>query len=68
MLPLAISQMGDIHDRQFMSDVYDKFVRLMYYIAKKWTSQSEEQEDIVQEALMKLVEKVGRLRELDEPR
>lgn len=68
MLPLVISQMEDMHDRQFMSDVYDKFVRLMYYIARKWTKQPMEQEEIVQEALVKLVEKVGRLRELDEPR
>ncbi len=36
---------------------------MMYYIAKKWTSQSEEQEDIVQEALMKLVE-IGGSREI----
>lgn len=68
MIPMVILQMEDSDDRKFMSELYTKYIRLMYYIAKKWTSQLEEQEDIVQEALMKLVEKVGRLRELDEPR
>lgn len=68
MIPMMILQMEDSDDRTFMSELYTKYIRLMYYIAKKWTSKLEEQEDIVQEALMKLVEKVGRLRELDEPR
>lgn len=68
MIPSLILQMENTDDKQFMTELYNKYIRLMYYIAKKWTSHPEEQEDIIQEALTKLVEKVGRLRELDEPR
>lgn len=67
MLPILILQIDETEDRLFMSKIYEKYVRLMFYIAGKWVDHAEEREDIVQEALAKLVEKVQRLKELDEP-
>lgn len=68
--------MGDIIQEEFSSDeqsfivqLYCNYSRLMYFIAREYTdANSQEREDIVQESLLKLIQKVKLLKTLDDAR
>lgn len=68
MLPAVIANIDNQDDQQFMMEVYQKYHRFMYYQAKKWISESPAQEDVVQDALVKLIPKAPLLRQLDDAR
>ena len=68
MISGMITRIERVEDRQFMADLYDKFKRLMFYIAKKWTEVPSEQDDIVQDAVEKLIGKIDLLKSMDEGR
>lgn len=53
-------------ERTFMLKLYDDYGRLMYFIAKKCCSDPFAREEIVQDTLLKLIEKSARLRNLEE--
>lgn len=55
---------GKDDDRQFILDLYRDFCRLMFFTAQKYLSDPLQQEEVVQESLRKLIEKVGTLRTL----
>lgn len=55
---------GKDDDRQFILDLYRDFCRLMFFTAQKYCSDPLQQEEVVQESLRKLIEKVGTLRTL----
>lgn len=67
MLPLIITEIEDADHKRFMEALYETSCRLMYHIAKKWTDSAAEQEDIVQDSLVKLISKAGLLRGLSKP-
>lgn len=52
---------------QFVADLFLKYRRLMFSTAKQFTSNLSEQEDIVQDVLLKLLQKEEVLRDLSEP-
>ena len=52
-------------DREFMINLYSEFERLLFQTARKYVLQPETVEDIVQESLVKLYEKIGTLRSLN---
>lgn len=52
-------------DREFMIKLYYEFERLLFQTALKYVSKPEMAEDIVQESLVKLYEKIGTLRSLN---
>lgn len=68
MLPSVISMMVDEDDRDFMSQLYLKYRNIMFSEIIKLISDPWEAEDILQNALIKLSDKVSLLRELDERR
>ena len=49
-------------DREFLVGLYQEYHRLMFSIAGKYTSNPQDKEDIVQDALVLLVKNVKRLR------
>lgn len=55
---------GKDDDRQFILNLYQEFCRLMFFTAQKYCSDPLQQEEVVQESLRKLIEKVGTLRTL----
>ena len=55
---------GKDDDRQFILNLYQEFCRLMFFTAQKYCSDPLQQEEIVQESLRKLIEKVNTLRTL----
>lgn len=54
-------------DERFIEQLYDKYHRLIFYTVKKYDLIGEPYEDIVQDCLVKLTEKVETLRALSEP-
>ena len=51
-------------DRTFILGIYQEFCRLMFFTAQKYLSDPLQQEEVVQESLSKLIEKVDTLRTL----
>lgn len=68
MLPMIITEMENVSDREFMADLYENYHRLMYRTAAKYSPDRDEQNETVQDALVRLIDKVATLRELDRPR
>lgn len=51
-------------DRAFIQGIYQDFCRLMFFTAQKYLSDPLQQEEVVQESLRKLIEKVDTLHTL----
>lgn len=52
-------------DKTFLLEFYDKHKHLLYYLAKRYTSNSEDADDLVQDTLLRLIRNVSTLRMLD---
>lgn len=66
MFPMIILAIEDESSRDFMLRLYVNSVTRMYLEAVKYVSDKETAEDVVSDAVVKLVEKVDLLRQLDE--
>ena len=64
MLPIIISAIECPEDRELMTDFYLKHNALMYHEAKKHLDILEDVEDIVYEALARIIDKMDIFREL----
>lgn len=53
-------------DQEFITQIYQEFNRLMYYTARKYNSDPQQCEDVVQDSLAKLIEKVATLRKFNQ--
>lgn len=58
---------NEVDRQKFFKSTYDEFERLMYFTAQKYSTDSCRCEDIVQESLSKLIERVDLLQTLDRP-
>ncbi|NCB74536.1 MAG: sigma-70 family RNA polymerase sigma factor [Clostridia bacterium] len=68
MLPSVIALIVDEDDREFMTQLFLKYQRIMFSEINKLISDQWDAEDILQNALIKLCDKVSLLRDLDEHR
>ena len=68
MLPLIFSTIEDAGSREFMEQLYIKYSKLIYSQVYKLTRDSYEVEEIVQESLVHLIEKVDLLQTLPRDR
>lgn len=64
MLPIIISAIESPEDRELMTDFYEMYNATMYREARKHLDNSEDVEDIVYEALTKIIDKMDIFREL----
>ena len=64
MIPTFILVIEDLDDREFMSQLFVDFHRLMCHEARKIAKNDRIAEDIVQDTLLKLIDKVSLLRTL----
>ena len=64
MIPTFILVIEDLDDREFMSQLFLDFHRLMCHEARKIAKNDWIAEDIVQDTLLKLIDKVSLLRTL----
>lgn len=62
MIMMAISSLEDPNDREFIERLYMDHKELMLSTARRYISNPAECEDIVQTALVKLIEKIPELR------
>ena len=66
MIPFVILAIENDSDRDFMTDLYLKYARLMYAEARKIVKNQCDPDDVVNTALIKLIEKLPTLRALEE--
>jgi len=67
MLAVICTMSENPGDRAFMLELYHQFFRLMFFTARKCHLEQDACEEVVQESLVKLIQKVGLLRELPRP-
>jgi RNA polymerase sigma-70 factor (ECF subfamily) len=65
MIFMIYASIDDPSDRDFMLWLYCEFERLMFSVAKKYVSTPEDREDIVQDALIRLMKKIPELRAME---
>ncbi len=53
-------------DAQYFSHLYGRYKNFMYYIAQQYTKNEEDCEDIVQEAVIRLLRNLGSIKSLNE--
>lgn len=64
MIPLIYAMVENDSDREFMIGLYREFEKLMYYTAQQFASNRVDVEDIVQDSVVKLIQKVETLQSL----
>lgn len=67
MLPICILAIEDASDREFMTDLYIQYNRLMYKTIKGLVHNESDIEDILQSTLERLIDKIPTLRGLSVP-
>lgn len=68
LFPYVIQAMPEGDDRDYMEWLYEKYYRLMYATAWKYSKELPEVEDIVSDSCVSLMGKIGTLRTLDKNR
>lgn len=64
MIPYCILVIEDDDDREFMTALYEDYKRLMFFEVGKIANSKQDVEDIVQDVLEKLIDKIPLLRSL----
>lgn len=64
MLAIICTMSENQSDRTFMLELYQQFSRLMFFTARKYHLEQEACEDVVQESLVKLIQKVSVLKKM----
>lgn len=63
MIQLIIS--GEVSEEYvFFTDLYQRYQRLMYSVAKRYAASENEAEDIMQDAVERLLKRIPKLMEL----
>lgn len=57
--------MLDKHDREYMLWLYERYVSYLFFAAGKFTDSQPDREDLVHDALLRLMKNIPTLRELD---
>ena len=66
MIPIAISTIADDDDREFMANLYMEFRWLMFSEIKKIICDVTISEDIMQDVIIKLIDKLDILKSLEQ--
>lgn len=64
---MALTNLRDFSpdDKAFFLDIYEKFKRIMYHTVRKYVSNENDVEDLVQDAIVKLIPKTSVMRDLN---
>lgn len=63
MIAFICSVVDDPNDQEFMIRLYEKYKRLMFSTARKFVDDPEACQDIVEDGILKLIQKISILRE-----
>lgn len=61
----SINAFESSSDREFIEQLYQRHKRIMFHTAQKFAISQQDQEDIVQNSMEKLIEKISVLRTMD---
>lgn len=61
----ASSAKDDLHDQEYILNLYQDYHRLMYRTAQRYASSRSDCEDLVQESILRMIEKTAYIRALD---
>lgn len=62
---ISLPPMDDLNDRQFISDLYERYRRIMYTKAIHHLEDPQDADDLIQDCLVQLIKNVSTLRTLD---
>ena len=62
MIAFICTTIQDPDDKEYMLWIYEEFQNLMFYTAKKYINDQMTCEDIVQECIVKLIQKIDVIR------
>lgn len=65
MIPIVFLSVESPEDADFLQSLYTNYLRLMFATAGRYASNQQDKEDIVQDALVKMVKYISYLRKLD---
>lgn len=65
MLIMISSALETPEDRDYMTELYQKYSRLMYQTAAEYLPTEAEREDVVQESVIRMINSIDRLRALE---
>ena len=65
MIIMSIAPLEAQSDREFMEQLYQDNKRIMFHTARKYVKSPQDQEDIVQSAIEKMIKKISLLRAMD---
>lgn len=65
MIPLMISQIDDPSDREYVTQLFHEYHRLMFHTAQAYVSDQYEKEEIVQDSFVKIIEHIRTIRTLE---
>lgn len=65
LIPMLLTHVEPPDDREFLTDLFLSYQRLMFSVAGEYVSGWDEREEIVQNSLVKIVEQVSRLRSME---
>ena len=66
MITSSFSSDNELSDKEFMVHLYTKYENLLFYTAQKYISERGSVEDVVQESLVKLHEKIRTIKPMPE--
>lgn len=66
MITSTFSSDNELSDKEFMVHLYTKYENLLFYTAQKYISEQGSVEDVVQESLVKLHEKIRTIKPMPE--
>lgn len=67
MLAIICTMTENQSDRTFMLELYQEFFRLMFYTARNCHLRQDACEEVVQDSLVKLIQKISLLRQMPKP-
>lgn len=65
MFAFVLSLVDEESDKEYITKIYYDYSRLMNYVASGFTSSIDEREEIIQESLIRLINKIDTIRELE---
>lgn len=65
MYPVAIMMISDESDKEFMEQLYCKYYKMMFRMARSLSASHQDTEDIVADSIVSLIGKISVLRQLD---
>ena len=63
---ISLPPIDDLNDRQFMSELYERYRRIMYSKAMEHLADPQDADDLIQDCLENLIKNVSTLRSLDD--